>query len=488
MRIAILVAAALSMLLVGGTCLPLVDTINNRVIDPDGRKLAIALRQPTSAETLAGGETLSILWTGSNLTGDTATVSISVESRDDLSRTTLVSGIAFVGTSDGGEYRWDTTGFSGPYAIILRIATANTSYEETGPELITIDAPPTFAFRQPTADVTFESGDSVTIAWFGGDDGATTAEIGLDPDGNHTTGNEVIIHEPNLPNPAAFDSFEWTGNDSSGSSIDHGTYYLYATVSDEINPEIIVESDVLITIVEEVADEGIVVVEPAEDVDFVDTDDFVTIEYRVNKSSDVLVDVKLNTDNSLTNGNEITIDSQRLVEADTDPDPFEWDGTDSGGDAVPDGIYEVFISVSTGGSSPQTATADGLVYRRTTDTEPLIGLLDPSGVESLDAGDYLVIEWRDDDPGEEATIRITLDDDDEPNSGEDGSDPNDIEEIVILEGRAALGDDVQDTFTYQIPGSLDPGTYYIFAYIDQDGAGNVSIAGGRLVVSDPAGG
>ncbi len=488
MRIAILVAAALAILLTGGTCLPLVDNVNNRVVDPGARNLAGAIRLPTTDQTLAAGETLEITWTGSNQTGEAASVSITVESRDDLSRTTLVSGIAFVGTSDGGTYHWDTAGFSGPYVIILRIATAGTSHEDTGPGIITIDAPPTFEFRQPTEDVSFESGDTVTIAWFGGDDSATTARIGLDPDLEHDTGNEIFLTEPSLSSPEAFDSFEWTGNDTGGAAVDSGTYNLFALINDGINPEIVVVADVDITVVEPEPDEGIVVAEPAEDTDFVDTDDSVTIEYRVNKSADVLVDVKLNTDRSRTNGNEIIIDSQRLVEADTDPDPFEWDGTDANGDPVEDGIYEVFISVFSTSGSPETAVADGLIYRRTTDTEPLIGLLAPSDVRTLDAGAFLTIEWRDDDPGEEATIRITLDDDPDPDSGEDGSDPDDIEEITILEDRAALGDGVQDTFSYQIPGSLDPGTYYIFAYIDQDGAGNVSVAGGRLVVNDPAGG
>ncbi|MCC6357837.1 MAG: hypothetical protein IT450_03770, partial [Phycisphaerales bacterium] len=61
-------------------------------------------------------------------------------------------------------------------------------------------------------------------------------------------------------------------------------------------------------------------------------------------------------------------------------------------------------------------------------------------------------------------------------------------EIQILANRTAGGDGVQDTFAYQIPSSLGPGTYYIFAYIDRDSTrpfDHSSVAAGRINIADP---
>jgi hypothetical protein len=48
---------------------------------------------------------------------------------------------------------------------------------------------------------------------------------------------------------------------------------------------------------------------------------------------------------------------------------------------------------------------------------------------------------------------------------------------------------VSDSFSFQAPATLDPGTYFLFAYIDSDDAApheQVSVAPGRLIIRDPA--
>ena len=75
------------------------------------------------------------------------------------------------------------------------------------------------------------------------------------------------------------------------------------------------------------------------------------------------------------------------------------------------------------------------------------------------------------------------DDDDVPgNANETG-----IDEVTILVGRDANGDDLLDSFRWQVP-SLAPGTYFIFATISNPNEGDthVSIAQGTIIVRDPA--
>ena len=157
----------------------------------------------------------------------------------------------------------------------------------------------------------------------------------------------------------------------------------------------------------------------------------------------------------------------------------------------PPGIYRLVIVMNAGGSSPIVKAGSGFVFLREEEDQPLIALLEPHQLGSAGAGEYLTIKWRDDDPTEEAQIRLAIDDDPTPDEGEDGSDPDDMAEMVILEEREATGDDVQDSFAWQIPGLADlgPGTYYVFAYIDPAEVGGdpqISVAPVPFIVTDPS--
>lgn len=482
MRIGLLLVLGLTFLIVGGTCLPLVDRTTRTPVP--GTSLAIELLAPADEKTVTQGTAVRIEWTAANLTGQPATVSLILESRADLSRTVLVEGCEVTGTGDSGQYNWDTQGFSGAYSVIVRIATPESAVEAASDGLITIDPPPTFEFTAPSGDVEFRAGDdALTISWFGGDNSAT-AQIGLDLDSDHKNENEVFIAEPKLSDPAAADSIDWEGNDVTEASVDSGTYYLFAIVSDGVNPELIVEGAGQITVAGEDETGGLTVTEPDEDVQFLASDDPLKIEFEVDLGADALVDLKIDTDDNHTNGNELTILSQRLVEKDATPEPFEWNGTDAGGSPVPYGIYRVFAVASTGEGLPATAEAKGLVFRRSSEHQALIALLEPGTTLTVNPGDYVTIRWRDEDPSDQATIRLTVQQDPDLSGA---SEPR--EGIEILAGREAKGDGVQDTFAWQVPSSLAPGTYHVFAYIDRDGADpvdNLSKSPAPLVVADPA--
>jgi hypothetical protein len=474
-------AAGLSLLIAGGTCLPLVDNTSR---EPQaGETLGVAISTPAADRTVAQGTPVEIKWSASNLTGNPATVAVLVESRVDLSRTALLEGLQLAGTGDSGTLTWDTQGFAGLYAVIGRIETADLQREHTAAGKITVDTAPVFEFTAPTGDVVFDPGANqpLTIAWTGEDETAT-ARIGLDPDTDHDNDNEIFIHEVDLSDQDAASYIEWEGKDLDNADVEPGTYNLFATATDDLNDVVVVEGLGRITVAEEEeppAEEGPVIDEPAEDTEFLATDDSLTIEYRVNKSEDAMADLKIDTDDDHTNGNEVTILSQEFVEADTDPDAFDWDGTDAAGDAVSDGIYRLLLVVSTSEGQPQTVEGEGLVFRRSADKEPLIALLTPASATTVDPGDYVTIRWRDEDPEEHATIRIVIDNDSDPAG-------NDHDQIEILAGREAKPDGVQDTFAWQVPNSLAPGTYYVMAYINHGGSGNSSVAPAPVIVRDPA--
>jgi hypothetical protein len=249
MRIRLLVTLALSaVLLVGGTCLPLVDNTKREAIT--GRVLGIVLMEPTADRTVSEGTSVLIDWTAGNLTGEPATITLAAESRSDLSVTTLEEGIQLDGTGGRGTFMWVTEKFSGPYRVLATITTDSLTKDNSSTGLITVDARPTFEFTAPTGDVTFHPATDtpLTIAWFGGDTNATV-QIGLDPDTDHTNGNETVILEQNLPVTPIADALAWDGNDKDGTQVFADTYNLYATATDNVNPVVTVDGMGQITVV-----------------------------------------------------------------------------------------------------------------------------------------------------------------------------------------------------------------------------------------------
>jgi len=115
---------------------------------------------------------------------------------------------------------------------------------------------------------------------------------------------------------------------------------------------------------------------------------------------------------------------------------------------------------------------------------PLIAVLEPATIQQVNPGDFLTIRWRDDDPTGTAVVRLTIDDDRFPNEEIE----TEADEIEILAERDASGDGVRDSFVWTIPITLDPGTYFVIAYIsrpDETDPDHSSVAAGTIVVEDP---
>lgn len=512
MRYGILIAVALIWALVGATCLPLVDLTARQDFGPE-TTLGISITQPSSDREVPKGAVVEIEWTAANLTGSEAIATILVRARSDFAETILAGGLRLEESPGARTLDWDTTDFEGgEYSIAARIAAGGLTNEASAAGRITINSPPSFEFTAPTEDtelpaeeeeaeeettedanaptVEEEDTSAVNIRWTAFDpDGSATAQIGIDPDGDHQNGNETVIAERDLPTTSQPASLAWDGTNNNGDIVDPGIYNLYAIVSDGVNEDLIVDGLARITVPTRPEPIETAITEPSEDTDFLTTDDLLTIEYTLDENDDVLIDLEIDTDDNHRNGNEVAILLQRLIEAGTTDDLFDWDGTDSDGVDVDDGIYRILLVINRGtaGAAPIVAS-DALVFRRSEQEKPLIALLGPNTDQTIETGTDVVIRWRDDDPSESATIRLTIDDDDTP-----GGFVPDPTEREVLADRDASGDGVLDTFRlpYRELRDLEPGRYYVFAYIDRDGVDpvdHVSIAGGLLVIEDPENG
>lgn len=502
-RVAILIGLTSLVVLSGATCTaPLLDlTDDDPAVSPT--QLAISLSAPDANRSVPQGTAVTISWTVVNRLEEDAVLTILVESRLDFSQTILVGGRRLSGLSNNENFIWDTSGFaSGEYSVRARVEAGGLLREATAAGRITIDEAPTFELTAPTGPVVLvfdldpnevvgpgaESDvSSVLIRWRARDaEGNAEVDIALDPDLDHDSGNEIVLATRGLPEEEGFSTIEFDGDDAAGDEVDSGVYNLFARVRDELFDDLVVEAPGTVTVSERPEPLETAISSPTDDTEFLTTDTpTLEIEYTIDEPNDVLIDLKVDRDDNTANGNEITILSQRLVEEDVDSGLFAWSGVDSGGAAVAEGIYNVLLIINRDSGAPSTISGDGLVFFRRSADLPLISLLAPAANATLEAGQFLTINWRDETPGGEARVRLTLDDDATPAEPVE----TDAAELEILAGREASPDGVQDTFNYQLPASLEPGTYFVFAYIDVDGAApadNVSTAAGRLIVPDPA--
>ncbi len=501
MRYGILASLCLTTLLVGATCFPIFEPDATEDVATPTTTLGVSVLRPSADREVALGDVVEVEWTAVNLNDAAAVATVYVRHRDTFNETILEGGVRMEISSGEQTIEWDTTDFEGgEYSIHVTVESGTLDQTDEAEGRITINSPPTFEFTEPTEDTELVERDpndpndpnapmlpaEITIRWTAYDsDSDGEATISIDPDTDHDSGNEIEIHDADIPRASGFETFDWDGTDKSGDRVEGDTYYLFATISDAVNGETVVEG--LARLIVPVDEEfELAVTQPEDNTDFLTADDPLTIEFTFDEEDDVLIDLRIDQDESHSNGNEITILSQRLIEKDTHEDDFDWNGDDSDGNAVDDGIYRIFMSVNRGSGSPVNVEADGLVYRRDDEDQPLIGLISPAYDETVTggAGGDVLIKWRDDDPSESATIRIMIDDDKTPNEGAETDDA----EVEILADRDADGDDVQDTFSYHISDDLAPGRYWIFAYIDRDGAApwdNISVAAGQIVVEDP---
>lgn len=499
------VAAVCLGVLTGATCVPLVDLNTYLEQSPPTTDLAVSVIAPGSDLTVPIGEVLNIQFTVANLTGEEVAAAVLIRDRDDLSDTIIAGGLTIGSSGSTQTVSWDTSAFAGgEYSIVAQVRGATRTVESSAAGRVTLNSPPGFEFLEPAADLVFEGepdpndpntilDPSLTFRFTAFDaDGDGTFDLGLDPDTDPNNGNEVLI-AADRPMSAAegFDDFVWEGLDTAGQAVEAGQYHYYAAVQDPLNDERIVPGLALITVPEDAVDDGvdadeIAITAPTENAEIVGTLETITFEFTLPGTEDVLVDIKLDPDDALNNGNELPILYQRLEEDGTTEDSFLWSGfLANDGGVAPDGIYRPVIFVSSSDGTVTPVAGEGLVFRRSSEGQPLIGVTAPTTDQTVTAGNSVLIRWRDETPDDAfALIRIALDDDPVPNEDVETDD----NEILILGSRDAVIDGVSDTFTYVVPTSLAPGVYFIHGSIDRDAAepiDDATTAAGRIIIRDP---
>lgn len=384
-RVPLIAVALLAPVLLVGGCPPGIGGDDN---DSDGGDagfpglLAVTPGSPTVTRSVPAGTILEITWSTFNDIGAAATVNVVVEGRPSLDRTVLVSGINVPAGSQSNSFDWDTTGFAAEeYLIRLQLVqNAAVTEEVTTTGRITLDGVPTLEFTEPTIASQLEPDEFLTISYTAFDAEATaTGTVELDPDMDPTSGNEIVIATVEFetgstpPDEPAVVSIDFGGTDDAGTAIDPGLYNLLARLSDELNGEQFAEGLATIEILEaeEVEEIETGFLMPDEDVEF-ETDGSIgaqpplMFELGFDETEDVLLDIRIDTDDTHNNGNEITILSQEVIDPDDEVFMFDWDGTDSTGADLGNGIYRPFILASGATGVPTPQPGPGLIFLRTT--------------------------------------------------------------------------------------------------------------------------
>ena len=128
------------------------------------------------------------------------------------------------GTSVTTTTDWDTSSYDAPpYAIYVELVASTGTVLELGPARgYDRRDSSSLTFTQPTENTTFtQGGDALTIGWSGHGSRRRRARvtIGLDPDDDPESGNEIFIHEDTLTAEEAEDTVAWTGNDLLGGAV-----------------------------------------------------------------------------------------------------------------------------------------------------------------------------------------------------------------------------------------------------------------------------
>lgn len=236
--------------------------------------LGVSIVQPAEEVTATPGIETVIQW-ADIATVDGTTVRITAQRRNNLNENTAdpieLVGDGSVGSgrdalADGQNdfYSWDITGVRvGTYIIIATIespegdsAQAMSTDEDrgtTGSIVVTTALPvPELTFTAPGAsDETVTTGNTFDITWT--DNGSANADalvtLGLDPDSDHTSGNEVILVS-NQPLSENGDNglFTFFFQDEDGNTVPDGDYTVFARIDDNANDIVTAEAEGLLRV------------------------------------------------------------------------------------------------------------------------------------------------------------------------------------------------------------------------------------------------
>lgn len=220
-------------------------------------EVSVSMTSPSQTRTVPEGTNVDLAWTIFINPVDGATLRALVEARPSLEQTVIFENQALANGSQSGNSEWDTEGFAaGLYVLRLQVLRDGTVIQEARSRGdITVDARPTFEFTQPTANATLELNRSLEFEWVSQDaEAVASVVVGLDPDTDFDSGNEVTLTTFTMTAEEETDTLEWRGLDDSGAVVDpNQSYNLFAAITDEVGGDRTINPGIQITI-EQVAD------------------------------------------------------------------------------------------------------------------------------------------------------------------------------------------------------------------------------------------
>ncbi|MBL8877819.1 MAG: hypothetical protein JNG88_01765 [Phycisphaerales bacterium] len=339
--------------------------------------IAVTINSPSRDRTVPQGTSVDVNFSGAYDNDGSATITIFAENRATLAVSAIYTVNNVKGTIGPITVQWDTANVdAGLYSLRARISDGIRTRDHTAAGRITIDAAPSFVFLSPAVDTEKQTDTNLPIRFRAFDpENQGSVRIQLDTDSDHASGNEITINQQDLPTTSREITIDWNGRDTGNTAVPVGTYNYFALLEDGINPIREVEGLARIIVPEPPEEEEedppveLSIRQPSKNVEFIPgAPAALHIEFGVNSSSDTLIDLKIDSDDNHGNGNEVTILSQRFVEANTETDSFDWLGTNSAGGAPAPGIYTLLIVQNTGSGAATTRAGTAQIFLRSADT------------------------------------------------------------------------------------------------------------------------
>ncbi len=296
-----------------------------------------------------------------------------------------------------------------------------------------VDCPPELEIDEPDGfgDLADQSFD---IEWTDSDDENASITFFYDTDRSGENGIRIpgVFDEDDTA-----DQFTWDT-----SEVPDGSYYVYGRIDD--GAQVVVDySFGPVTVSHPDTPPTITILEPD------GVDDLADLNYTITWNDDdpednASITLFYDDDNTGANGTQITTG---LIDENDPADTFVWDTA-----MVPAGTYYIYGRIDDG-AQVVVDYSSGPVTISHANSSPTITLLEPDGIGDVADAVY-TITWEDEDPDDNAAVRLFYDDD---ASGENGT-------LITVSGPIDE-DDGSDQFIWNTAG-IPAGQYYLYAEID----------------------
>jgi hypothetical protein len=373
--------------------------------------------------------------------------------------TNVVFGIPIVyGTENDGEYEWDCSQVpNGSYQLGASIYDNYGNYYTAFSKYnVTIDhnVPPKLIILNPSDGEVIKAHSSFTIRWADSDpDDNAIINISYDDDNDTENGNlGRLVSDIEENKDGDNDKYKWIT-----STVDEGEYYIVFEISDGHRESIINYSDGKVRVTHDPIDfeaSDITIVEPNGEDDTVDSSFFISW-IDEDEDDDAEITLYYDDDNADFNGIEIVggimEDDDGKASDGTEINVYHWNTS-----ALDDGEYYVYGKIEDGFHTAYYNYSSGplTILHNINNQKPTITILEPDGIQD-DAKDFYTIKWSDDDPDDNAVIKLYYTPIKEYFTGQFVEGANNIQE----------DDDKADDFFLWKVSEIEPGDYYIYALI-----------------------